>query len=378
MKKAIFIIIALLILLPALCFAADIRNSYSDSINIGKDEKPKNLYVAGGTINSEADVLGDMVAAGSTINVNGNVENSLLAAGKDIFIRGFIGNNARVAGKEIYVDGNIGQDVNAACDKLMVGKKSTINGDLMAVANTIEIDGKVLGNVRIGAVNKLIIRGEIKGDVLIKAVNNLVVENSGSIGGKLSYRSPREAEIANASKIAGGINFTKEERFRPHRLFQFLGGLIVWKMIVNFIVLILMVYLLPKFSRNTIEKSYASPIGSFGWGLFTLIIMPIIGIFLLISLVGIPLAGILYLLYVLLLFIAGVYTSLLIGSLILKMIQKTEVYKADWLAALIGVIGTEILLFIPLLGWIIIVIMFLFALGGLTIKGFEALKNQRD
>ncbi|MDD5693631.1 MAG: polymer-forming cytoskeletal protein [Patescibacteria group bacterium] len=377
MKKIYISIISLLLIAPTFALAAEIQFKET-SATIDKSQNPKNLYVASQTVNIDGNVSRDLTAAGNSVNVDGNVEGSTNVAGTSITIKGNTGNNVRAIGQNIVVQGNVGGDLLTAGQIIVQEKSSLVTGDILAVGNTIELDGKIMGNVRIGAASKVVIRGDIGGFVQIEAVKDLTVENSALIAGKLTYKSPNTANIANEQNIKGGVEYKKQAN--PDFNFNFKQ---VWywslfvKSIVLLIVLLIAVYLVPRFARNFVNETYKRIWPNLGWGAFTLFVLPIIGVILFITLIGIPFAVILGLIYLLMAISAGILTPLAIGSLVMKLVNKSTAYAADWKAVVVGAIIAFVLQLIPVIGPLVLFVFFLFALGEIALTVWGLFKKQR-
>ena len=100
-----------------------------------------------------------------------------------------------------------------------------------------------------------------------------------------------------------------------------------------------------------------------GWGALAFIVAPIILVLIAITIAGMKLAGVLAILYVLFLAIAGIYSTLVMGSQLLKWIKRGDDFRADWLTILIGVVTTGILGLVPYFGGIIVFAFVLAVLG---------------
>jgi hypothetical protein len=99
------------------------------------------LIVAGGTINLNAPVKGDVIAAGGTINVNGDIGGKLVAAGGTINVNSNVGTNAILAGGSV----NLGEGTAIGRDAMISGGQvsnaGNIAGNLSVRARTFENTG---------------------------------------------------------------------------------------------------------------------------------------------------------------------------------------------------------------------------------------------
>jgi cytoskeletal protein CcmA (bactofilin family) len=373
MKRALIGLAIALLLVPFMAYAAEFKPSETSS-TVTKNENPTNLYIGGQTVNVDGDVKKDLVAGGNTINVNGNVESSIIAGGYSVNLNGNVGDNVRVAGNTIVVKGRVDGDITAVGKTLSIEKGAVIAGDVMIAGSSLTMNGTIEGDLYFGG-SKAVVNGEVKGEIKT-TLNKLTLGNDAVVGGKLTYWSPNEANIANEGNVKGGVEFHKETRnVNGFQNFWIFTSIV--KSIGLFIILLLIVWLMPRFARNFTSETYRNLWPNLGWGAFTLFVIPIIAVLLLITFFGIPLAFVLGLIYLLVLITAGVLVPLVLGSLLWKLINRGDKYEVDWKVVLLGVVATFVLQFIPVLGWLTLFVFFLFALGEVTLTVWGVLRKQR-
>lgn len=276
-----------------------------DRIVIGRDEVINDdLYVAGNTVTIDGTVKGDIVGFASQITVNGTVEGDLLVAGQGIVITGRVGDDVRAAGQAIMVgpSAQIGGDLAVAGMSLENQAGSNVSGDVLVGAYQALLAGTIGKDVR-GGMSRLELRGAIGGDVDV-AVNgdegafspvqfspaaqtpiptvhpNLMVADSARIGGKLIYESSAAATISPAAQVAGGTTFNQvsaPQAATPARspaltYLQRLAGLLL--------VGVLLLWLLPAWTRRLADNVETKPLPTLGWGLvaFVAFIAAVLGI----------------------------------------------------------------------------------------------------
>jgi len=359
------VLIGILLLLPFAARAAEFNVPADGTVTIA--QPAKNIYVAGNAITTEAKIAGDMVAAGNSININNDIDHSIIAVGQNISLRGKVGQNARLGGNTITISSEVGEDLQAAGNSIVLSKSATVGGDAMLAGSVVTIDGTINGWFK-GAAETITINGEVKGDVKVDA-NNVIVGDKAVIGGKLTYKSNTTAQIANGAKITGGVDFQQrtgyDNTFVRILMTEVLTLALLVKLIGSVILLLLLIYLLPKFSRELLGAGAAQPWMKLGIGLIALIVTPITALLLLISTIGAPIAILVGLLYALMLILAAHYGTLLIGQYTLKLFKKGEV-KLDWQTAVVGVVAVTILAFIPFIGPLAVFAALLMCLGSLS------------
>ncbi|MFA7244174.1 MAG: hypothetical protein WC080_02725 [Patescibacteria group bacterium] len=381
--KKVLAAIALLItisMMPSMALAADFRSAKQGPLDIGKDEAAKNLYAAASTINTSANIKGDLVAAGSSINVQGDVEDSLVAAGSNINVQGKIGQNAKLAGSNINLTGNIGGDLLAGGAMISVSDSSTIGGDLIAGVTTLSLSGTVSGKARIAGTD-VTLNGKIDGDTDIWATN-VTLGDKAIINGKLTYHSPNTAAISESANVKGGIDYQKTENQKQYyskaKMFGLFGTLGILGILATLALLFVVVYLLPKTSKNYVTEMLSSFWNNLGWGFLTLVAVPVGLIIVSITIIGVKLAAILFLLYGALLAVAGIYGTIAIGAQLLRWFDsRLKEFRVDWLTILIATLATIILALIPIAGGLIVFAFMLVGLGQLVQNITRFLKSQR-
>jgi len=373
MKKVLLSMVAMLLLLPALGLAADIRTSEV----VAKEEAPKNLYLAGENPTVDANVSGDLVVAGGVVTVNGDVQNSVLAAGGTLNLNGKVADNVRVAGGTVNIESNIGGDLVIFGGDVILGTKSVVTGDVIVFAGTLNMKGDVLGSVKKVFAGDVLIAGKVTGDVALAKVGTLRLDSNANIGGKLQYSSKSEATVASEAKV-GSVEYTKLSATDMTR--RDLGpnfGSILFGCLMAFVTIMVFIKLIPKTAARVVSQSLVNPWAKMGIGFATMIGVPVVLFILLITILGWGVMGYLGLAYVTTFAITGTVTALLAGSLAWKYLRKENELVINWKTAAIGVVLVAVLKMIPVVGWFVAFAIAMVVFGTLTTMGFEFVKAQR-
>lgn len=365
-----------LLFTPLFALAAEYRTG-DTTASVAKSENPTNLYIASQTVNVDGNVNRDLVAAGSTINLNGDVQNTVIAGGGAINLKGHVGNNARLAGGTVVVSGKIDGDLTLAGGTLTIEKDAVIGGDLAVAGGTLVMNGKVGGNFFYGG-GKVTLNGPVGGYAKISA-RDFVVGDSAVVQGKTELWSPNAAQVSNDNmkNLKGGLSYHQREsvnfNWQGFWFFNFIS-----QILLALVLLFAIVYLLPRFSRNFVSETYRNIWKNLGVGIISLIVIPVVGVLLLISLLGIPVAFFLFMVFVLMVMAATIMTPLLIGSIIWRLFDKEKKsYLVDWKVILIGLLVALILQLIPVVGWLALLVFFLFSFGEVTMTVWGVLRKQR-
>lgn len=368
MKRLLFVFV--LLLLPAATLAAEFRTDH-----VGSGETVKNLYLYGDTVTSDANVGSDLVTAGGDLSVNGNVETDLFAAGGTVRVKGNVGKNARVAGGTVYIDGNVGEDLSAVGGTLIINGSSTVNGDLLIAGGNVEINGKVLGNVWVGGAGTLKINGQVTGNVDVKGTGELTVGRSAVIGGKLKYASENEAKIDQGASVQGGVEFNRTNQTALKA--STTASSVLVKLLAGLVTVLLVVLLFPRTTANVSMTAITKVWASLGIGFAFLLLAPLAVVVLFVTVIGYELAFILILAYILFLIGAGIFSSIIVGSWVWKLAGRETEYMFNWKTVVLGVVLTTILAIIPVLGWLVLSVLYLVALGAIIISIFNQSKFER-
>ncbi len=323
------------------------------------------VYLFGGTLITDTPITNDLVAAGGNINVNADVSGSVLAAGGTIIIHGNVGNTIRVAGGNITIDGAVARDVVILGGNVILTSHARVNGDVVFAGGSLDVEAPVNGKLVIngGAVRiDNVVGGDVSGNI-----RQLTLGPKTYINGNLTYSSPQKAQIENGASIKGTTHFTQTQR--QNRFVKSIHNSLSWftlyKLLIDIAVTFLFITFFAKYSLYTIKRIKTNPIRSFLLGLVFLIIVPIVSLILLVFI----LPGILLMLfYLLLLFLSTIFEKVLFGWFVLHLWEKSQKreYTLDWKAAIVGPIILALLLFIPIIGWLVAFIGFLLSLGGMS------------
>ncbi len=361
---------------PSPAQAADIRTN--DTIIISENEKNlSDLYLFGSTIQVSAPVANDLVAAGNSVSINNNTSGSLLTAGSSLDIRGDIGGSIRAAGGNIVIDGNIARDLVLAGGSINIAKTAVINGDLIVAGGQINLQGNVNGKAVIsgGQVN---IEGKINKQ-LDGQIDRLTLGPNAVIGGNLSYSSPQKAVISRGAQIQGDEQFKKTEKRRGSDtdFTGFITAFTFYKLLADIIISLLAIYFFGGYLyRLYTQISLKEPFKNSIFGLAFIIITPIIA---LLFLALLWLSAAVFLFYLLLIILSALIAKIFLGWLIVRWWYRRDkkTYALDWKSAVVGPIAALLIGLIPVLGWLILAILYLITSGALIQSFLNTARTQR-
>ena len=268
--------------------------------------------------------------AGNTLSVKERIEKDLFIAGNGINLLDdmYVGRDAYVAGNAIKVDGTIGRNLNAGGTSVNLSG-ATINGDAYVAADVIVLDEKTVIN------------------------GKLVYEEDASISG-LDKATIGSVKTKKFGKNAGKDVIT----YNP--INQFYSFII--SAIAAFIVMMILFYIITRSKERLDELKYdgSTIFITLVIGLAVLFFAPIVAIIGLFTGFLTPLALILLAVYVVSIYLAYLLSYYVVGNLITtKLIKKDNVY----LAVIIGILLTRLVMYIPVLGGFVGLICLLYGLG---------------
>ena len=366
MKKIIgaAALVAGLALLPA-AHAAELRGGEEVTVR-NTETVTDNLYAAGGNAVMSGTVAGDLLTAGGNVLINGSVGQDIFAAGGNINLTGQAGGDIRAAGGTIVLSGSAAGDFVAAGGQIHLVSGSTVNGDVVAAGGRIVVDGTVIGDLRLVG-GEVIVNGAIGGNVILEA-DQVRLGDSAVIAGDLRYKSPRAADIHSAAQIGGTVDFERRAASMDARrtLAAFFGFWMLARLLMLFAAVGALFLISRKFVQGTTQEGVDSFFASLLHGFIFLIVVPVAGIILLVTVIGLPLGFLVLLVYAMALILSWIFASLVFGYWLERYLFKQPAAQVSGRTAVLGVMLFWVVGFIPIIGWIVRLVFFLAALGALT------------
>ncbi|MFC1622572.1 hypothetical protein ACFL1Y_01070 [Patescibacteria group bacterium] len=371
MNKKIFIPVILLIavmLAVPLASKALVAKS-GDTVSVDEIVEG-NFFGAGNMVTIAGVVNGDIFVAGNNITITGTVNGDVFAAGSSIEISGDVNGNLRLAGSTINIRGEIERNVLAAGANLIFSESASVGQHITFAGASLIINSPVGGQIDATG-GSVILNNEVMGDVKLdlEEEGSLTLMSKAHLNGDLNYKAIKEAEIKEGAQILGTTNYEVwEKRIIEAKDEKALGifkvGFVIAKLInlaSLFIIGLLLILMVPKPMKRMYTMMKENFWSSTGTGLVILIVTPIVCFILLFTVIGIPIAVISFLVYGILLYIAKAIAGLAVGKWIT---EKIKWHVHDVISLLIGLIVLTLIMWIPVVGWALGFILFLWAVGG--------------
>lgn len=138
---------------------------------------------------------------------------------------------------------------------------------------------------------------------------------------------------------------------------------LVLKLLALFIAGAVLLKLFGSKFNEVVNYSHKNPWKMLGIGFLATILVPIVSLILLATVIGAYLGILLALACLLLSIMAGILTVFYTGSLVMKYVFRKSENRLSWKTLLVGVIAGGILAIIPVIGWIVMLVLFLISFG---------------
>lgn len=314
-------------------------------------------------------VSDDVYAAAKQIEINHAVAGDVLAAGEHIFIRAEVAGDFVGLGNDVTVESSLEDDLIAAGN--MINVRGATMDDVIVVGNTINLERIVVTGNAYAAGAKITLAGEFRGDVRVASDNVTIATGTHIAGALISYG--RSAPAVDSDVTIGGA---REHHEQPDGRSRRQSLLLSWvrRVISWCVVALVLMYVFPAFSMNVVTRALQQPGRALGQGLVWHILLPPVTIALLFTVAGIPLAMSLLFTTLLLETVAIAYTTILVGTWLLRRLAGRYAPLA-WQHALLGGIVLFGVIYIPIIGVVAAVVLELMVFGALLASLWELVRT---
>lgn len=298
------------------------------------------LYITSGNITIDSRIGGDLFMAGGTLTMTGQAADDVAAIGGTINMLGFVGDDMRVAGGQVTING-------------------TVTGDLLVAGGAVQIlPGAVIGGSVYVVGGQVTINGRVDGDVHATVSSRLVMGSTAHVSGALTYRAPREMELADGATINGTVSYAPVSRMHlntktPKLLIAgVVAALMGVKMLALLGAVVLAVWIWRRQALEVLQEAKEQFGRSALHGAVFMILVPIAIVLLMISFVGIIPGALLALAYGGVMIVTKVLSGMFLGAWVQSATQKRSALQVTWVNAIGGLVLIELITLIPVLGWL--------------------------
>ena len=327
----------------------------SDGI-VERGQITDDFYAAGGRIDIDAAVDGDVVAAGGEVIVGHRINGDLIAAGGRLELRGSVEDDVRISGGEIDIDAAIGDDLAAAGGSIRLSPESRVGGDAWITGGELEIAGSIDGDLRLFG-GDIRLAGSVAGNVEIEG-GEIQLLDGASLGGDLSYVSPQRAVIADGVTIGGQVSYEQAE---PKYADQGFGLFFSITLVVASILFYLM---FPHYTVASVNRVRSDPLISLGLGFIFVVATPLVALALMLIILGFWIGLAVFALYGVALLCGFLIACFFVGE------RGAVLFKQDigtrsrrLISVIVAIFVLGLVQTIPLLGGLLLTLLLLFGLG---------------
>jgi cytoskeletal protein CcmA (bactofilin family) len=328
-----------------------------------------NLYLAGTDVTVATALLADVLALGGTLSLRAPIAHDALLAGGTIVVDGDVGGDLRAVGARVVVTGKVTGDLSLAGGTIIASSSAQ---DTRMVGGSLRVNGGGARTVLYGA--DVHLAGTFTGDVEVVASDSLTLAEGTVIEGTLRYDAPQEVTLPATATVTGGVTYTGSSSYLPTveqaKTFAIAGAsvFLVVRILSLVIAAALLAGLFPAFAQKVSDRVLSRTPGRFALlallGFAVVIATPVLIFLLLVSFVGMSVAFVILFGYLLLIMLAYLYAGIIAGaSLAQGLFKRTQV---TWKFAVLGMLGLYLVGTVPVIGGLIVSILFFAAAGAIV------------
>jgi cytoskeletal protein CcmA (bactofilin family) len=344
-----------------------------NAISVASNETVNSmLFTAGNSVDIAGTVNGDVYCAAQTLTISGTINGDVICAGQTVIITGKINGNVRLIGQTVTINSPVSGSATIGAQTLIIDKDATIGRDLLGGSREVTINGMVNRDV-VTAATDLTINGKVGGNIK-GTTKNLNIGSIGLVGGNVEYTSNNDPVITTGGKIVGKVTRTTPKNQSNTNYVSpiafSIGGL-VFGLIAWLVFAMVLVAMFPRTFDEITQNAMKKPGITVLIGILGAIAVPILIFILLITIVGIPLALLTLLAWFTTMLLVTPFAGYMLGQIIMP--KSRQPYG-------IMALGTAILVityFIPIIGFITLLIAYLFGMGMILKRGKQLLYRER-
>ena len=353
-KLYLWAVVAVVGIWPLVSFAGDFITKEDSAITT--EDINADLYITGNNVTVAHNVQDDLFSVANDVEITGNVNQDVYAAGNSVRVSGDVGDDVFAAGNTVRITGEQVDDVFAAGSVVEVMSKNIL-GSVYTAGQKLTISGQINGSVKAAGETVTIKSGTIiNGDLVTYGAKEPTVEDNVVISGE------RRHEMGPANKSVGAAATGKG------LILAWIMGVIIWG-----IVALVEWYVWPALINDTVRNVFQKGGRSLGVGFVWMIALLPVVIVLLITVIGWPLAVLSVLGSMTAVLVAKAVSGIVVGVWVMQKMQKRET-PITWQHVLIGTVVIKIVQFVPLVGWLISLVVFLLTLGALGMSFWDRLR----
>ena len=379
--KFIAFFLVLFLLFSSTFVLADNENVQDNEIMPISEESTEN-EVESDKLQEDSYKKSDVYLTGDNITIDYIVDGNLFVVADTVTINSQIGGDAFICAKNVIVD----KDGYVFSNLFTTAESVEIKGvvyDVFALAKDFTISGGFVYRDLKAACGNLTVNGSVGRNAFVtcSSINFNTDQNSnGLIYGDLNYSSDSEVSVPEEC-VKGNVNYTKSESSSDQKT----TASIITDYIVGlgkFLAFVLIIWLIclalaPKFLANTNNYVGKKTLGIFGYGLLSLIVVPIACIILILLRLTSGFSLFLIALYVLAIVVSKSLFTITANNYVCSKMKINKNLGIFGMLIVTGII-TFVLTKIPFVGSIISFIISILGLGILVVSILPKKINKKD
>jgi len=334
-------------------------------------------YLSGGVVKVDVPVAGDLYAFGGQVNVAQSVSGLATLAAGDVRAAGDMGGDLRAAGGRVNIDARVGKDLSAAGGEVHLGPAAQVLGNASIAGGEVAINGSIDGNAKVYA-GKITLAGRVGGDARLVG-DELQLLPGAVIVGNLHYASRNPLSDEQRNLVKGQV--IREDGERPAAA-QVKSGFWFHPMFgLSMLACGSLLFLLFPNAIGGVQQSIGqAPLRSALLGLATLVALPLLALFFVLTIIGIPIGFTLMLMYPLVLMLGYVSAAFVIGRKACETLHQhdgTTTPARQILFFALALVLLGIVAGIPFLGRILVFFALITGIGGWAGWAYRRLRQQR-
>lgn len=370
--KALYISISTFLLLfssvPFMVSAETVLRA-NDSITLAVDQDVQGDFYGfsgfAGPVLLSGNIQEDAYVVGSSVTANGAVGGDLSSLGGVVQVHASVTDDVRIVGGEVTIAQYVGGDLFVMAGSLTVLSSAHIDGNVYFFGGQGEINGTVNGSV-FGTNEKLRIDGPVRNGIDVVVTNTLVLGDRADIGGDVRYKSNGDIVRAQNAIVEGDVVKNSVQKTYDTNTKDALVPFLIYAFSVLSIFAIFRKHLSELMTGTFNSFSRTGMVGLVG-----VFCLPLAALLLVVTVIG-SIIGFMGLCAVLLLsFAALLLVSVFIGFVFNRLVVKTEQVTLG--GTLIGIVLTEILFLVPVVGSLIFLVIWIVLFGALLLRLYRFL-----
>lgn len=330
-----------------------------------------NLWAAGAIVAARGTVRNDIRAAGAEVDVNASAGANIWAAGAIVNVEGQAGQNLYAAGARVNVNAIVGGKLSVAGARVVIGPGTEVTGLTRIGGADVLFAGTSRGAAEFYG-DTVQIDGRITGDVHVRA-RNVAVGNGAIIDGNVIFETLNDPRIDVGATIRGQQTVTQPMPYRIDRrnYLVTMAGAVLFGVGAGFVLGFVLLVAARQFVERAIGVIRDAPVSSAFVGLGVFVLVPLVATLIMVTIVGIPIGLLMLLAFPFMVTTGLVLAAFGLSDRLMNSDRSSRSFLGRLLLLIVGLLIFAVIGLIPVLGFVVGILALLVGLGAL----WRALRN---